>query len=93
MENPQLVLGGLTSPGQGALSSPLAVLQAKKMVARYCLLAWTMCFTTFSRPLATNLGTTGGLLEKKLLREEELASLQVSLESPRLIMLYLTSLQ
>ena len=37
--------------GSAGLAAPAAVLEIKKLVARYCLLSWTMCLCTFSRAL------------------------------------------
>ena len=77
MEDPLLTIGGLASPGRDRLTSPRAVTAAKKMISRYCLLAWTMCFSTLSRPLRDQYGSVGQLLEKRLLTERELAVLKV----------------
>ena len=60
------------------LTSPAAVAEAKKMVARYCLLSWTMCFNTFSQPLAETCGTAKDLESRGLITKEEIAALQVS---------------
>ena len=88
-EGPQVMLGGLIKPDpdqpQDSLTSPGAVLEAQKMVARYCLLAWTMCFSTFSQPLERSFSSepegkfsARELIKKGLLREEELRVLQVT---------------
>ena len=62
---------------QNAVTSATGELEARKMVARYCLLAWTMCYNTFKGPLALEFGTAGQLLEKGLLQDRELTALQV----------------
>ena len=80
-KSPQLMLGGLVrhDPGQAptAVTSVTGVLEARKMVARYCLLSWTMCYNTFKGPLARDCGTSGQLLERGLLQARELTALQV----------------
>jgi len=80
VENPSLVLCGLTWEEEGKkteeLTSPPAVAEAKKMVARYCLLSWAMCLTTISNSFADTVGTTKALKERGLLTEDELAALQ-----------------
>ena len=62
---------------QTAVTSATGVLEARKMVARYCLLAWTMCYNTFRGPLADEYSTTGQLLDKGLLQDRERTALQV----------------
>ena len=77
-EDALVALGGLTTEKAEEVTkvtSPGGVNEAKKMVARYCLLAWTMCFNTFSQPLAENFGRVDQLVEKGLLTEEEQAQL------------------
>lgn len=77
-EDALVALGGLTTEKAEEVTkvtSPSGVNEAKKMVARYCLLAWTMCFNTFSQPLAENFGRVDQLVEKGLLTEEEQAQL------------------
>ena len=80
-ESPQLMLGGLVRHQAGqpqtAVTSATGVLEARKMVARYCLLAWTMCYNTFRGPLADEYSTTGQLLDKGLLQDRERTALQV----------------
>ena len=44
-------------------------------LSRYCLLSWTMCFSTFSQRLADKFGEGDQLLERGLLTEEEFESL------------------
>merc|ERR1719339_728566 len=65
VKNPSMVLSALTwedaKVKEEDLTSPAAVAEAKKMVARYCLLSWTMCFNTFSQPLAETCGTAKDL--------------------------------
>ena len=80
-ESPQLMLGGLVrhDPGQAttAVTSATGVLEARKMISRYCLLAWTMCYNNFKGPLEKECGTSGQLLKKGLLQAWELTALQV----------------
>ena len=81
-ESPQLMLGGLvrsdpTAP-RHSLTSPGSVLEARKMIARYCVLSWTLCFNTFSTPIRLRFGTARKLVAKGLLRERELRALQVT---------------
>ena len=82
VENPSMVLSALTwedaKVKEEDLTSPAAVAEAKKMVARYCLLSWTMCFNTFSQPLAETCGTAKDLESRGLITKEEIAALQVS---------------
>ena len=81
-KSPQLMLGGLVRhnpKAQTALTSVTGVLEARKMVARYCLLSWTMCYNTFRGPLDRACGTSGQLLERGLLQARELTALQVLL--------------
>jgi len=81
VENPSMVLSALTwedtKVKEEDLTSPAAVAEAKKMVARYCLLSWTMCFNTFSQPLAETCGTAKDLESRGLITKEEIAALQV----------------
>jgi len=81
VENPSMVLSALTWENSNAkveeLTSPAAVAEAKKMVARYCLLSWTMCFNTFSKPLAEKCGTAKDLEQRGLITKDEIAALQV----------------
>ena len=81
-ESPQLMLGGLVtsdpSKPKASLTSPYGALEARKMVARYCLLSWTLCFNTFSTPIRVSFGTPSKLIAKGLLKERELKSLQVT---------------
>ena len=95
VENPSLVLCGLTWEEEGAktedLTSPPAVAEAKKMVARYCLLSWAMCLTTISNSFADTVGTTKALKERGLLTEDELAALQVSHDSSVFVLLFFIS--
>ena len=87
VESPQIMLGGLvkTEPKQPltSLTSSGAVLEARKMVARYCLLAWAMCYSTISQPLEKSFSPEGkfstkALIDKGLLRDRELSVLQVN---------------
>ena len=73
------------------LTSPPAVAEAKKMVARYCLLSWAMCLTTISNSFADTVGTTKALKERGLLTEDELAALQVSHDSSVFVFLFFIS--
>ena len=63
------------------LTSPAAVAEAKKMVARYCLLSWAMCFHTFSHSLASTCGTVEKMEERGLITKDEIAALQVSFKN------------
>ena len=75
-------LGGLLTSNATAspscVSSVAHVLELRKMMARYCLLSWTMCFNTVSQPLAENLGTIEKLKTKGLLTDMEGRVLQVT---------------
>ena len=86
-ENPGMVLFGLTSEDLDAkteeLTSATAVEEAKKMVARYCLLSWAMCFHTFSHSLSSTCGTVEKMEERGLITKEEIAALNVSKEYQR----------
>ena len=88
VENPLLVLSGLvipsgredeSGPNQNRLSlkSPCGVTEIKKIIARYCLLSWTMCFNTFSQRLAEKFGKGEQLKEKRLLTQEEFECLRI----------------
>ena len=84
-ENPSLVLAALTWELPNAkteeLTSPTAVAEAKKMFARYCLLSWAMCFSTFSKSLASTCGTARQMEERGLITKDEIAALQVSFKN------------
>ena len=52
-KGPLLMLGGLVKNPDPKhpttdVTSTTGVLEAKKMIARYCLLSWTMCYNTFN---------------------------------------------
>ena len=79
----QMLLGGLVrdNPAQEdptAVTSPTGVVEAQKMISRYCLLSWTMCYNTFRGPLAKKKGTSKQLLDMGLLHDRELLKLQVT---------------
>ena len=97
VENPLLVLSGLvipsgredeTGPNQMAqvdrlsLTSPCGITEIKKIIARYCLLSWTMCFNTFSQRLAEKFGKGEQLKERGLLTEEEFDCLRIAKLGP-----------
>jgi len=81
VENPLLILAGLLTRDQKAapnsLKSAETVTEVKKMVCRYCLLAWTMCFNSISQPLRKEYGSGRKLIEKKMLRESEKDALRL----------------
>ena len=97
VENPLLVLSGLvipsgredeSGPNQMAqvdrlsLKSPCGVTEIKKIIARYCLLSWTMCFNTFSQRLAEKFGKGEQLEKKGLLTPKEVECLRIGRLGP-----------
>ena len=56
---------------------PIGVLEAKKMIARYGLLSWTLCFSTISPSFKRNFKTLEQLKEKGLLKEREKSEVTV----------------
>jgi len=60
------------------LKSKEAALDLRKKIARYCLLSWTMCFSTISIPLQRKFKSGENYLEKGLLTSPELAALKQS---------------
>ena len=81
VENPLLIVAGLLTRDPKAapdsLKSAETVTEVKKMVCRYCLLAWTMCFNSISQPLRKEYGSGRKLIEKKMLRESEKDALRL----------------
>ena len=59
---------------------PRAVLEAEKMIARYGLLSWTLCFNTISPIFRKEFGTFDALKEKRLLHAREETELRVGME-------------
>ena len=56
---------------------PIGVLEAKKMIARYGLLSWTLCFSTISPSFKRNFKTLEQLKDKGLLKEREKCEVMV----------------
>ena len=56
---------------------PVGVLEAKKMIARYGLLSWTLCFCTISPVFNRSFKTLQELEEKGLLKGREMSELKV----------------
>ena len=57
-----------------------AALHLKKKLARYCLLSWTLCMASISKPLNDKFNTAQQFLEKKLLTQSELNALKVTIK-------------
>ena len=76
-----LILAGLLTRDPKAapdsLKSAETVTEVKKMVCRYCLLAWTMCFNSISQPLRKEYGSGRKLMAKKMLTESEKDALRL----------------
>ena len=51
--------------------------ELRKTIVRYCLLSWTMCMTTVSKPLKAKFKTDEDFLRKRLLDARELEALKV----------------
>ena len=84
-----MMLGGLTEDisdipynSEVSLTNPETVIEVKKMIGRYCLLSWTMCYNTVSPALVNKFGSVDNLVKKGLLMEREVAALQVILIFP-----------
>ena len=88
VENPLLVLSGLAVASREpnldrlSLTSRSAITEVKKIVARYCLLSWTMCFNTFSQPLAEKFGMGQKLMDRELLTQAEFECLRMNKLDP-----------
>jgi len=50
--------------------------ELRKTIVRYCLLSWTMCMTTVSKPLKAKFKTDDDFLRKRLLDARELEALK-----------------
>ena len=59
---------------------PRAVLEAEKMIARYGLLSWTLCYNSISPIFRKEFGTFDALKKKKLLHAREETELRVGME-------------
>ena len=64
---------------------PGTVLEAEKMVARFGLLAWTLCFNTISPVFRKEFNTFEKLKKKGLLNDRELVELKVNIDGINLI--------
>lgn len=77
--NPNFTLSkieGKTKVGNKS-NFPRVVLEVQKMVARYGLLAWALCFNNISRDFHKKFKTTQQLKEKGLLKDREISELKV----------------
>ena len=55
----------------------VAARDLKKKIVRYCLLSWTMCLSSFSKPLQKKFNASDAYIKKGLLNKNELNALQV----------------
>ena len=90
MEPSLLIFAGLVSHDNSKFSLPVskegkkscidfsgAVLEAKKTIARYGILAWVLCFNTISLSFNRKFKTVEQLKKKGLLKEREESGLKV----------------
>jgi len=54
----------------------VAARDLKKKIVRYCLLSWTMCLSSFSKPLQKKFNESDAYIKKGLLNKNELNALQ-----------------